>query len=79
MKEEEKKDEKHVEGVEGKGMDFGMTENGGNKPAEGGEKGDDDKDKPVIGGGSSGFPVEKWKYINKILNPIYSIIKQCYI
>lgn len=55
MKEEEKKEEMPVEGVEGKGMDFGMTENGGNKPAEGGEEGDDDKGKePLPGQGNNG-------------------------
>lgn len=62
MKEEEKKDEKPVEGASKTGMDFGQTDgNGGSNTAvDGGEKGDDDdKDKPVIGGGSSGFPVEK--------------------
>lgn len=58
MKEEEKKDEKPVEGaegVQGKGMDFGMTENGGNKPAEGGEEGDGNKGKdPLPGQGTNG-------------------------
>lgn len=54
MKEEEKKEEKPVEGVEGKGMDFGMTENGGNKPTEGGDKGKD----PLPGEGQTG-PIKK--------------------
>lgn len=55
MKEEEKKDEKPVEGVEGKGMDFGQVDNGVNKPAEGGEGGDGDKGKdPLPGQGTNG-------------------------
>lgn len=65
MKEEEKKDEKPVEGaeeVQGKAMDFSQVDNTGNKPAEGGEKGDDDKDgddKPTFGGGPTTLPIEK--------------------
>lgn len=61
MKEnEEKKEEMPVEGAEGKGMNFDDGNGGSHTAVEGGEKDeDDDKDKPVIGGGSSGFPVEK--------------------
>lgn len=62
MKEEEKKDEKPVEGaegVQGKAMDFGQVDNTGNKPAEGGEKGDDDKGKPTFGGGQTTLPTGK--------------------
>lgn len=61
MKEEELKDKEPIEGAEPKGMIpvEGKDEPEGSKGEDGnGDKGDDD-DKPIIGGGSNGLPVQK--------------------